>query len=134
MGTEAAALKSWCATCYEQPALRLLLGDALHPGGPAATVRLGRRLGLAPEMDVLDVACGPGLVACAFARVAPTETGTQLVSRLTRLGQWLTDGHFTPKVRKFATKDGRGMSRWSRKSGPSLAPRFYMQSVPEADG
>ncbi len=60
MGSEATALKSWCAACYEEPALRLLLGDELHPGGPATTVGLGRRLGLTPGMDILDVACGPG--------------------------------------------------------------------------
>ncbi len=60
MGAETTALKSWCAACYEEPALCLLLGGELHPGGPATTVGLGRRLGLTPEMDILDVACGPG--------------------------------------------------------------------------
>jgi ubiquinone/menaquinone biosynthesis C-methylase UbiE len=34
--------------------------------------------GVTPEDTVLDVACGPGLVACAFATVAHHVTGIDL--------------------------------------------------------
>lgn len=56
-------LKASCAACYEQPALRLLLGDTLHPGGLRTTEQLIR--GLRPQAGdrVLDVACGPGRTA-----------------------------------------------------------------------
>jgi len=33
--------------------------------------------GVGPADAVLDVACGPGLMACAFAKVARHVTGTQ---------------------------------------------------------
>jgi SAM-dependent methyltransferase len=35
--------------------------------------------GVGPDDNVLDIACGPGLVACAFARVARRVTGVDLV-------------------------------------------------------
>jgi ubiquinone/menaquinone biosynthesis C-methylase UbiE len=35
--------------------------------------------GAGPADDVLDVACGPGLLACAFAQVARSATGIDLV-------------------------------------------------------
>lgn len=53
-------LKSCCAAFYEEPMLRVLLGDVLHPGGLRTTMRLGKRLGLGPADQVLDIACGPG--------------------------------------------------------------------------
>ncbi len=53
-------LKSCCARFYEEPAVRALLGDALHPGGARTTTQLGRRLGLGGGDHVLDIACGPG--------------------------------------------------------------------------
>lgn len=60
MPSSTSALKSWCAACYEDPALLRLTGGTLHPGGQETTLRLGRRLGLGPGSEVLDVACGPG--------------------------------------------------------------------------
>lgn len=53
-------LKACCAAFYEQPVLKALFGDILHPGGLRATTHLGRLLDLTPSDDVLDVACGPG--------------------------------------------------------------------------
>jgi SAM-dependent methyltransferase len=51
----------------------------------AAPIRSERALGLLlpacgarPEDDSLDVACGPGLVACAFAQVVRSATGVDL--------------------------------------------------------
>jgi SAM-dependent methyltransferase len=63
MTVPAEQLKSCCARFYEEPLLRALLGDALHPGGARATTQLGRRLDLAGTDHVLDVACGPGQTA-----------------------------------------------------------------------
>lgn len=60
MRNDSRALKSWCAACYAEPALLRLAGGSLHPGGAETTLRLGRRLHLAPGDEVLDVACGPG--------------------------------------------------------------------------
>lgn len=53
-------LKACCARFYEEPAVRALLGDALHPGGAQTTTQLGRRLDLGSGDHVLDIACGPG--------------------------------------------------------------------------
>jgi ubiquinone/menaquinone biosynthesis C-methylase UbiE len=61
-------LKSCCADAYSGEWARLLLGDAFHPGGAALTERLGRLLGLAPGMRVLDVAAGKGTSALFLAR------------------------------------------------------------------
>ena len=55
------------------------------PFSTAKPIRDGQALellvtaaGAGPEDTVLDVACGPGLVACAFARVARQVTGIDL--------------------------------------------------------
>src|SRR5260221_14404288 len=61
-------LKSCCADAYSGEWARLLLGDAFHPGGAALTEHLGRVLGLAPGMRVLDVAAGKGTSAPLLAR------------------------------------------------------------------
>jgi arsenite methyltransferase len=61
-------LKSCCADAYSGEWARLLLGDAFHPGGVTLTERLGRMLGLAPGMRVLDVAAGKGTSALFLAR------------------------------------------------------------------
>ena len=50
---------------------------ALH-AGDASVQRLVAAADLGATDDVLDVACGPGLVACAFARVAAHVTGVDL--------------------------------------------------------
>lgn len=61
------AIKQCCATVYESDAVKLLLGDALHPGGTEMTERLGRMLGLGPRKRVLDVAAGRGTTALTLA-------------------------------------------------------------------
>ncbi|HEY2170490.1 MAG TPA: methyltransferase domain-containing protein [Candidatus Angelobacter sp.] len=40
--------------------------------------RIVRWAGAGPDDNVLDVACGPGLLACAFARVAKHATGVDM--------------------------------------------------------
>src|SRR6478752_7654079 len=40
--------------------------------------RIVQWAGAGPEDTVLDVACGPGLLACAFARVAKHVTGIDM--------------------------------------------------------
>lgn len=61
------AIKQCCAAAYESDAVKLLLGDSLHPGGTELTERLGRMLGLGPRMRVLDVAAGRGTTALTLA-------------------------------------------------------------------
>lgn len=51
---------SCCAAFYDRPDVRYLLGDALHPGGTALTLRLAERLGVRGGGTILDVACGNG--------------------------------------------------------------------------
>lgn len=46
---------------------RLLVGEVMHPGGIALTLRLGAHLGLEPGDRVLDVAAGRGVSARALA-------------------------------------------------------------------
>lgn len=94
-----AALKSWCATCYEEPALLLLTGGTLHPGGPETTLRLGQRLGLGPGCEVLDVACGPGrsarhLVQAFGCRITGLDYGLRSVAEARKAvpGAWFIAG------------------------------------------
>lgn len=61
------AAKSCCVVAYESEWARLLLGDSLHPGGPALTQHLGEVLALGPKTRLLDVACGQGSSAIALA-------------------------------------------------------------------
>jgi arsenite methyltransferase len=53
-------LKSCCASLYEHPATRWLLGGDLHPGGQRATRRALELIGLRPGERMLDVASGTG--------------------------------------------------------------------------
>jgi ubiquinone/menaquinone biosynthesis C-methylase UbiE len=66
-GLSATAIKQCCAAVYDSDAVKLLLGDSLHPGGTALTERLGRMLNLGPQARVLDVAAGRGTSALALA-------------------------------------------------------------------
>ncbi|MCH0543445.1 methyltransferase domain-containing protein [Streptomyces sp. MUM 203J] len=59
--------KSCCAEAYSDDVVGLLLGDSYHPGGTALTRRLADRLGLTPDMRVLDVASGRGTTALLLA-------------------------------------------------------------------
>jgi len=63
-----ATVKSCCADLYASDWARLLLGESLHPGGPALTGRLGELMELEPGARVLDVACGRGASAIHLAR------------------------------------------------------------------
>ncbi len=60
-------IKICCATFYQSDAVRMLLGDVLHPGGLALTQYLGKAMGLGPYDRVLDVACGRGVSAIHLA-------------------------------------------------------------------
>ncbi len=66
-GDSSTTLKQCCAAAYDHDAVRLLVGDPLHPGGVQLTERLGRILNLGPETRVLDVAAGRGASALALA-------------------------------------------------------------------
>src|ERR1700737_2576730 len=61
------AIKQCCAAAYTHDAVRILVGDTLHPGGARLTERLGRILNLTPDARVLDVASGRGDGAMALA-------------------------------------------------------------------
>lgn len=52
--------KSYCASFYEQPEIRLLLGDILHPGGTDLSLELANRIQIGSGDIVLDIACGTG--------------------------------------------------------------------------
>jgi arsenite methyltransferase len=60
-------LKQCCSAAYDHDAVRLLVGDLLHPGGAQLTERLGRILNLGPQTRVLDVATGRGASALILA-------------------------------------------------------------------
>jgi arsenite methyltransferase len=62
-----ANLKQCCAAAYDHDAVRVLVGDPLHPGGAQLTERLGRILNLGPDTRVLDVAAGRGDSALELA-------------------------------------------------------------------
>ena len=67
--------KACCAQLYETEAARLLLGDELHPGGAALTLRLAALAGLRPDQRVLDVASGRG----STARLLAERFGAEVV-------------------------------------------------------
>jgi ubiquinone/menaquinone biosynthesis C-methylase UbiE len=60
-------IKRCCAAAYDHDAVRILVGDALHPGGAQLTERLGRLLNLTQTCRVLDVASGRGDGALVLA-------------------------------------------------------------------
>jgi arsenite methyltransferase len=60
--------KQCCASVYEHPAVRWLLGDELHPGGEATTRRALELAGVRPGDRLLDVASGRGTSALLAAR------------------------------------------------------------------
>lgn len=55
-----AAVKACCAEVWSHPAVRLLVGQTLRPGGGDLTGRLLDALDLPAGSRVLDVGCGPG--------------------------------------------------------------------------
>jgi SAM-dependent methyltransferase len=69
-------LKSCCASIYEHPAVRWLLGGELHPGGGRSTRRALELIALARGDGLLDVASGTGASALLAAReFGATVTG-----------------------------------------------------------
>jgi arsenite methyltransferase len=66
-GHSSTTLKQCCAAAYDHDAVRVLVGDPLHPGGAQLTERLGRILNLGPQTRVLDVAAGRGASALTLA-------------------------------------------------------------------
>ena len=66
--TEALA-KTCCADLYQSEWARLIMGDALHPGGLALTHRLGKLLAIRPGDWVVDLASARGASAMAVSRV-----------------------------------------------------------------
>jgi len=66
-GHSSTTLKRCCAAAYDHDAVKLLVGDPLHPGGAQLTERLGRILNLGPQTRVLDVAAGRGASALILA-------------------------------------------------------------------
>ncbi|MEO8091629.1 MAG: class I SAM-dependent methyltransferase [bacterium] len=62
-----------CATLYEHPGVRWLLGDELHPGGEATTRRALELVALDQGDRLLDVACGQGASALLAVRERDCE-------------------------------------------------------------
>jgi arsenite methyltransferase len=77
-----------CASPYDSPALRWLLGDDLHPGGDALSRRLAHLAGLRPGSRVLDVASGRGRTARLLAAEFGVEvTGVELAAQAVAAAQ-----------------------------------------------
>ena len=74
-GLSPTAIKQCCAAVYDSEAVKLLVGDSLHPGGTELTVRLGRILNLGPRARVLDIAAGRGTSAITLA----TQFGCEVI-------------------------------------------------------
>jgi arsenite methyltransferase len=74
-GLSPTAIKQCCAAVYDSEAVKLLVGDSLHPGGAELTVRLGQILNLGPQARVLDIAAGRGASAIALA----TQFGCEVI-------------------------------------------------------
>jgi arsenite methyltransferase len=58
--TSPAFLKACCADLWAHPGIRLLVGDALRPGGTRLTRLALETIALPPGSRVLDVGCGTG--------------------------------------------------------------------------
>ena len=74
-----------CATFYQSELVQMLLGGVFHPGGLGLTHHLAEVIGLGPDDQVLDVACGRGATAVHLAEhfgchVAGLDYGLQNVA------------------------------------------------------
>lgn len=67
MSVAGQSLASCCAELYELPIVEYLLGRSFHPGGTKLTRQLASATLVAPNSDVLDVACGNGSSAHVIA-------------------------------------------------------------------
>jgi arsenite methyltransferase len=65
---ERGEFKACCAAAYEQPVVRWLLGEELHPGGERLTRRALELVSASPGDRLLDVASGTGATAMLAAR------------------------------------------------------------------
>jgi arsenite methyltransferase len=104
-----AELAGCCASPYDSPAVRWLLGDDLHPGGDALSRRLSHLAGLGPGSRVLDVASGHGRTARLLASEFGAEvTGVELSAQSVAAAQAETEaaglGGRVPFVQGDATK------------------------------
>ncbi len=54
------SVEACCAVLYGDPAIELVLGESLHPGGLAATATLLDESGVPPGSRLLDLGCGTG--------------------------------------------------------------------------
>ena len=61
-------LNTCCRVTYGHPAVRLLLGDSLHPGGLRLSTELAGLLGIGPSSTVLDAGSGLGATAVHLAQ------------------------------------------------------------------
>lgn len=66
-------IKGCCASLYEHPAVRWLLGGELHPGGEDLTRRCLELIGVESDDRLLDVASGTGSTALLAAGEAGCE-------------------------------------------------------------
>ena len=89
--------KGCCAALYDSQAVRMLLGDSLHPGGLALTNRLGKLVDIKADDIVLDLACGSGASAMAISRafhcrVVGVDLGAQSIAEAARTARDSRDG------------------------------------------
>ena len=66
---EEARAKACCADLYQSDLARIILGDTLHPGGPALTNQMAKLLEIQPGDWVADLASARGTSAMAVSRL-----------------------------------------------------------------
>lgn len=98
---ETAQIKSFCCFAWQHPAVRLLLGDHLHPGGRAVTVETISSTRAIPGDVVLDVGCGHGaslrLMAARGIRSVGVDLSEDAIREAARAGAALVgDGEKLP--------------------------------------
>lgn len=75
-----AYLRACCADLWSNPGVRLLAGDALHPGGADLTGRAVDAMGLVEGARVLDLGSGPGASRDLLAARGLRPVGLDLTS------------------------------------------------------
>jgi arsenite methyltransferase len=110
-------LKACCSQVYASDWARLLLGDALHPGGLVLTRRLGDLVGVDATSRVLDLASGRGASALYLAR----EFGCEVIGidysdeNVTEANSSADDGGLADRVR-FFQGDAERLTAWPESS------------------
>jgi len=75
-------VKQCCADFYENDAVKLILGQSLHPGGLKLTKELAEKLDIKENNKVLDIASGIGTSAILLAKNIRCEvTGIDLAKK-----------------------------------------------------